>query len=115
MTALTHIPGNDIDGSLKNAGVRAGADSGNPLLRTLPVDPGNSAQTGIWECQPGGWPVIDRPDTEVCYILSGRATLTDDESGQQVEISTGSFVVLPVGWTGRWDVTGTVRKVYVIY
>jgi uncharacterized protein len=23
--------------------------------------------------------------------------------------------ILPPGWTGRWDVTETVRKVYVIY
>ncbi|WP_258763305.1 cupin domain-containing protein [Bradyrhizobium arachidis] len=31
---------------------------------------------GIWECQPGGWPVHDRPD-EVAFILSGIATITE--------------------------------------
>lgn len=115
MTTLIHVPTADTRADLADAGVRAGADSGNPTLTTLPVDPGNNAKTGIWECRPGGWPVVDRADTEVCYILSGRATLTDDETGETTEISAGSFVVLPVGWTGRWEVTETVRKAFVIY
>jgi uncharacterized protein len=25
------------------------------------------------------------------------------------------LLVLPVGWTGRWDVTETLRKVYAIF
>ncbi len=70
---------------------------------------------GIWECQPGGWPVVDRPDTEFTYILSGRANLTDDASGEVVEIGAGDLVILPPGWTGRWDIIEPVRKVYAIY
>jgi hypothetical protein len=27
----------------------------------------------------------------------------------------GDLLVLPVGWSGRWDVTATLRKVYVIF
>jgi uncharacterized cupin superfamily protein len=115
MTTLTHLPSTVVEGPLNAAGQRAGADSGDPQLHTLPVENGTDANTGIWECQPGGWPVVDRPDTEVCYILAGTATLTDDETGDTTEISAGSFVVLPVGWTGRWDVTETVRKAYAIF
>jgi uncharacterized cupin superfamily protein len=59
--------------------------------------------------------VVDRPTTEVCHILSGRATLTDSNSGDATEITAGDFVILPRGWSGRWDVHETVRKVYVIF
>ena len=58
---------------------------------------------------------MDRPDTEFTYIISGKATLTDDATGTVVEIAAGDLVILPPGWTGRWDVVETVRKVYAIY
>ncbi|WP_269502261.1 cupin domain-containing protein [Burkholderia sp. IMCC1007] len=71
-------------------------------------------EPGVWECQPGGWPVVDRPDTEFTYIISGRANLTDAASGEVIEIGAGDLVILPPGWTGRWDVIEPVRKVYAI-
>ncbi len=100
---------------LAPTGQRPGADNGDPQLNTLAIAPDAAGKIGVWECKPGGWPVVDRPDTEVAYILSGKATLTDDAAGTTQEISVGSLVVLPQGWTGRWDVTETVRKVYAIY
>jgi uncharacterized protein len=115
MPVLTHLSDATVRGELTPDGVRPGADSGDPRLRTLPVPSGTDAAVGIWECEPGGWPVVDRPNTETCYILSGRARLTDDETGEVTEIGPGSFVVLPPGWTGRWDVIETVRKAYTIF
>ncbi|MEW2571851.1 cupin domain-containing protein [Streptomyces sp. NPDC047070] len=115
MPSLIHLPRQQVLGPLSPAGQRPGADWGDPQLHTLPVDPGTSAQVGIWDCAPGGWPVVDRPETEACYIISGRATLTDEKSGTAVEIAAGDFVVLPPGWTGRWDVTETLRKAYSIF
>ena len=115
MPSLIHLPSAVVRGQLTPAGQRAGADSGDPQLKTLPVDSGTAAQIGIWECAPGGWPVVNRPDTETCYIISGRAQLTDDATGQVVEITEGDFVTLPPGWTGRWDVTETLRKAYAIF
>ncbi len=100
---------------LAPAGQRAGADSGNPQVAAQRLAPDAVGNLGIWECQPGGWPVIDRPDTEFTYILSGRANLTDDASGEVIEIGAGDLVILPPGWTGRWDVIEPVRKVYAIY
>ena len=76
---------------------------------------GTDAQIGVWECEPGGWPVVNRPNTETCYIVSGKAKITDDETGQVVDVSAGDFLTLPPGWSGRWDVTETVRKVYAIF
>ncbi|MFI7913241.1 cupin domain-containing protein, partial [Acinetobacter baumannii] len=49
------------------------------------------------------------------YIISGKATLTDDKTGEAISVSEGDLIILPVGWTGRWDVTETVRKIFTIY
>jgi uncharacterized cupin superfamily protein len=57
---------------------------------------------------------VNRADTETIYILSGRATVTEAETGHTFEISAGDVVVQPRGWSGRWDVTETIRKVYSI-
>ncbi|WP_175839110.1 cupin domain-containing protein [Burkholderia anthina] len=100
---------------LAAAGQRAGADRGDPQIAIQRLAPDAAGNLGIWECQPGGWPVVDRPDTEFTVILSGRANLTDDASGDVVEIGAGDLVILPPGWTGRWDIIETVRKVYAIY
>jgi uncharacterized cupin superfamily protein len=108
-------PSDRVLGELTPSGQRAGADSGDPQLRTLAIDTNGRGSVGVWECQPGGWPVHDRPDTEACYILAGVATITDDATGERRRIQAGDHVVLPVGWTGRWDVEETIRKVYAIY
>lgn len=115
MVALIHLPQSDVRGELTPAGRRPGADSGDPQLKTRPIDSGTDAQVGIWECEPGGWPVVDRPNTETCYIISGRARITDDETGRVVEIGPGDFLTLPPGWSGRWDVVETLRKAYSIF
>lgn len=64
--------------------------------------------------RPAGWPIVNRENTETCSIVSGRATITVDETGQKYEISAGHVVTFPTGWSGRWDVTETIRKVYCI-
>ncbi|WP_159912695.1 cupin domain-containing protein [Pantoea sp. 18069] len=97
------------------AGRRAGADSGDPQIAIKGLAPDAAGDLGIWECQPGGWPVINRTNTEFTYILSGRAMLTDDSTGEVTEIAAGDLVILPPGWTGRWDILEPVRKIYAIY
>jgi uncharacterized protein len=71
-------------------------------------------KVGVWEAEPGGWPIVNRAETETCYIVSGRATITDADNGEKKEISAGHVIVFPKGWSGRWDVTETIRKVYSI-
>jgi uncharacterized cupin superfamily protein len=115
VTTMSVIRREEILGELPAAGQRAGADSGDPQLGVLAVGQQATGNIGIWECQPGGWPVVDRPDTEVAYILSGRATITDSSTGTAHHVGAGDLIVLPPGWTGRWDVSETVRKVYAIY
>lgn len=117
MSKLTVFRSEQVRGDeeLVLAGQRPGADAGDPQLRLAKVAAGAPGQIGVWECQPGGWPVVDRADTEVAHILSGKATITDDGTGETHDISAGDLLVLPPGWSGRWDVTETVRKIFVIY
>lgn len=116
MTNFTIIKAAAIESlPLNPAGQRAGADQGDPQISIQQLAPEAVGNLGVWECQPGGWPVVNRPDTEFTYIISGRAVLTDSASGEEVLVTGGDLIILPPGWTGRWDVIETVRKVYAIY
>jgi uncharacterized cupin superfamily protein len=112
MTSLIHLNADTVRGVLEPIGPRLGADHGDPQMAMRPINPANKDQAGIWECAPGGWRVVDRPATETFYVISGKAILTDDATGFQNEIGPGDFVVTPQGWSGRWDVIETIRKVY---
>ena len=110
MRPYIYVPAATIAGELEPNGHRPGYDSGDPKTSILKFD--TAIKTGVWECQPGGWEVTPREDTEVCYIVSGRATVTDGATGTSYEISGGDVIVQPKDWSGRWEVTETIRKVY---
>lgn len=112
MSTYVHIPATTITGELEPAGQRPGADSGDPQLGILRFDTDGAVRAGVWESAPGGWPVEKREDTETCYILSGHATVTDGATGKTFEVSAGDVIVQPEGWSGRWDVHETIRKVW---
>lgn len=103
---------------LQDWGLKAGADSGEPMTSGAVLHTwdntaaGQTVQTGLWRCTPGGWTVEDRPDEESVLILAGRARLTDAD-GTVTEVSEGSTFVQPKGWYGRWDVEETIVKFFV--
>jgi uncharacterized cupin superfamily protein len=109
-----HRSAETVSGPLEPRGQRPGADSGDPQISWTAFDAPQDVKVGVWEAEPGGWPIVNRPDTETCFIVSGRATITDDDTGEKREISAGDVIVFPTGWSGRWDVTETIRKVYSI-
>jgi uncharacterized cupin superfamily protein len=98
---------------LEDWGPRSGADSGTPMMSGRVLHDAGGIEVGIWRCTPGGWSITDRQDTESVLILAGRARITD-ASGDSSEITAGSALVLPKGWSGRWDILDTVVKHYVI-
>ena len=102
-----------LDGELEPLGPRAGFDSGDPQTSGITFFSGHGVEVGVWECTPGGWAIIDRPTTETMMLLGGTATITPAD-GEPVELGEGDVFVLPKGWSGRWDVTETVRKLYVL-
>jgi uncharacterized cupin superfamily protein len=70
-------------------------------------------EIGAWACTPGGFRVANRPTTEMFVVLEGSGFLTDLD-GTARRFGPGSTVVLPKGWSGRWDVLEAVRKLYVV-
>ena len=112
---LVDVPAGTLAGPLEDWGPRTGADSGDPRMSGLTIfgSADGPIEVGVWACTPGGWSITDRPDTETVQILSGRARLTD-AGGRCTELTAGDVLVLPRGWSGRWDVLEPVRKLYVI-
>ena len=82
------------------------------VTATLVLFDHGAIKCGVWECTPGGWTIEDRPNTEIIHVLKGAARLTDAD-GTVHDLVAGSAHVLPKGWSGRWDITETVRKLYV--
>jgi len=109
---LVATPGADLTADLEDWGPRGGADTGSPMMSGRILYEGNGVQVGIWQCTPGGWAIKDRADHETVQILSGRARLTNAD-GTSVELTTGDVLTLPKGWSGRWDIVETVRKLYI--
>jgi uncharacterized cupin superfamily protein len=114
MPSLYHQPPTAVTAPLEPRGQREGADSGDPQIAWTAFDSSDDVRVGVWEAAPGGWPIVNRENTETCYIVAGRATITDDSTGEKTEISSGHVVTFPRGWSGRWDVTETIRKVYCL-
>jgi len=108
---LVSVSDSRLSGPLTDWGPRLGADSGEPVMSGLIFHESDGFQVGVWECTPGGWAIENRPDSETVRILAGRARLTNAD-GSSVELSVGDVLVLPKGWSGRWDILETVRKFY---
>ena len=48
------------------------------------------------------------------WMRSPAAPAGTDADGAEQVLVPGSVVTLPKGWSGRWDITETLRKAYVI-
>lgn len=112
MPELTHIPIAELGEQLIDRGMRPGADVPPAAVRALELAGHAGARIGVWECGPGGWPIRNRPDREICVILDGEARITDESTGAVVLVRSGDVLDLPVGWSGRWDIDRSVRKVF---
>ena len=98
---------------LQHRGPRAGYDTGKPEVSGKHFFSGHGTTVGVWECTPGGWHIENRPDTETMLLLKGHVRMTT-KGEQPVELKEGDVFVLPKGWSGRWDVLDTTRKLFVI-
>src|SRR5262249_910719 len=112
---LVDVPADLVAGPLEDFGPRPGADSGDPHIsaRVFFRDDTTPLEFGVWAATPGGRSTGGGPGGETVQILSGRARLTD-AGGRAVELGAGDVLVLPRGWSGRWDVLEPVRKLYII-
>ena len=96
-------------------GRRKNVDNGDPHDRSRPLVKVGTASVGSWHCTEGVWDsAAPRPTTESFYVLTGEASVTDLD-GTRHSFGPGDTVVLPKGWSGRWDVTKAIHKVWVVH
>src|ERR1700733_1254553 len=70
-------------------------------------------RTGVWECTPGRFTADRSKETELCWIVAGKAVLRRAD-GEMRTVGPGDVLVLPRGWRGEWEIVETTRKVYTI-
>lgn len=68
---------------------------------------------GVWSSTEGKWN-LNYTEDEFCYLISGRAVLTDEEGHQEI-LSAGDAFVIPAGYKGSWETIGHAKKFYAIY
>jgi len=93
-------------------------DVGEPCDFTRPLVPKakwNGAAVGSWACSEGGWdsPKL-RPTTETFLVIDGEGSVTDTD-GMIHRFGPNDVVVLPKHWSGRWDITRQIHKVWVVH
>ncbi len=81
--------------------------------RLVHKGPDNRPETGIWVCTEGTW-ALSIPRDELCHFVAGRATYTKDD-GEVIEVSAGTVVLFPAGWTGTCKVHDTMRNIYILF
>lgn len=54
-------------------------------------------------------------ETESCYLLAGKVTVTPDDGRKPVTFGKGDFVTFPAGMSCTWDVTEDVNKHFMFY
>ena len=80
--------------------------------RLVHKGPNNQPESGIWVCTPGRWR-LSIPRDELCHFVSGSATYRSDV-GEVIDVSAGTVVMFPAGWTGECTVHETMRNVYML-
>ncbi|MGE4481903.1 cupin domain-containing protein [Acidocella sp.] len=70
------------------------------------------SESGLWVCTPGRWRLRIERD-EFCHFISGHALYRSDE-GEATEITPGTAILFPAGWTGECLVTETIRNLYFL-
>lgn len=102
-----------VSAVLEVVGPKDGALSGDPVESILELYDDGQTEAGIWECTPGSWQSRKHGVGELMHFVGGHGWITDAD-GSRHEIVPGAVRFFPDGWSGRWDVDETVRKVYVI-
>jgi len=86
--------------------------SGAPFAREDVLLDGAGQFFAVWACDAGIYPRVKDKRGSFMYLLEGTGTIEDD-GGTRHELAPGSVLILPFGWSGHWNITRTVRKVYV--
>jgi uncharacterized cupin superfamily protein len=88
------------------------AGASHSIGRLVHKGPDNRPEIGLWVCTPGRWR-LNVPRDEFCYFVGGRATSVSD-TGEVIEVSAGTAVMYPGGWSGECTVHETIRNSYML-
>lgn len=83
-------------------------------MRVATLFQGKELHVSIFECTPAKTSHRKRPTDvdEFVYVLSGKLILTE-ANGAKHEYHPGDSLVLPVGYTGTWEMQGNYRELVV--
>jgi uncharacterized cupin superfamily protein len=113
LRAITAAESEVSSASLEPWGQRPGATGEAATSGWKLLDQDGLPAVGVWGCTPGSWTVTDRQDTETSIIVAGRARVTDAD-GTPHDLGPGDVLVLPLGWSGTWEILEPTRKVYIV-
>ncbi|WP_286239045.1 cupin domain-containing protein [Neptuniibacter halophilus] len=68
---------------------------------------------GVWSSDTGRW-TLNYTEDEFCYMIRGKAIITNSEGGAE-EVNAGDAFVIPAGFQGSWETVGEAQKFYAIY
>jgi D-amino-acid dehydrogenase len=78
------------------------------------TSPDGRTAIGVWECTPGRFTADRSKAAEYCHIISGSATVSNQDGSVVRRIGPGDLLVLPLGWTGEWEIHAQMRKLYFL-
>ena len=89
--------------------------SGELNMRVATLFEGKELRVSIFESTPAKTNHRTRPTDvdEFVYVLSGKLILTET-NGRSHEYRPGDSLVLPVGYTGTWEMQGNYRELVVL-
>jgi hypothetical protein len=84
-------------------------------MRVATLFEGEELRVSIFESTPAKTDHRTRPTDvdEFVYVLSGKLILTEPD-GTRHEYAPGDSLVLPVGYTGTWEMQGNYRELVVL-
>jgi len=89
--------------------------AGELNMRVATLFEGKELRVSIFESTPAKTNHRERPTDvdEFVYVLSGKLILTEP-NGKAHEYLPGDSLVLPVGYTGTWEMQGNYRELVVL-
>jgi uncharacterized cupin superfamily protein len=84
-------------------------------MRVATLFEGEELRVSIFESTPAKTDHRTRPTDvdEFVYVLSGKLILTEPD-GKVHEFTPGDSLVLPIGYTGTWEMQGNYRELVVL-
>jgi len=111
------LPGGDPDKGMEPSEMIARAsflgDDTSETVHTPFTNSQGNVTAGVWECAPFKESYDPYGVDEICVVLGGSVTVTDDD-GYSETFGPGDSFVMPKDFKGIWHVTETLRKFWMI-